>query len=107
MTPGIQPSKVKMRLRKKLAMRPVISTASGGSTTQKKYRRAFIWKSSSSASASALERGAFSCDLRPPQSAPRNLRSQDSRADRGKDDAIAVQHLGFVHQYQSPCICRS
>src|SRR6266571_7052540 len=38
MTPGIQPSKVKMRLRKKLAMRPVISTASGGSTTQKKYR---------------------------------------------------------------------
>jgi len=28
-------------LRKKLAMRPVISTASGGSTTQKKYRNAF------------------------------------------------------------------
>src|SRR5438132_1270645 len=27
-------------LRKKLAMRPVISTASGGSTTQKKYRNA-------------------------------------------------------------------
>jgi len=26
----------------KLAIRPVISTASGGSTTQKKYRNAFI-----------------------------------------------------------------
>ena len=42
MTPGIQPSNVKMMLRKKLAMRPVISTASGGNTTQKKYRSAFI-----------------------------------------------------------------
>ena len=42
MTPGIQPSNVKMMLRKKLAMRPVISTASGGKTTQKKYRSAFI-----------------------------------------------------------------
>src|ERR1043166_2270314 len=41
MTPGIQPSNVKMMLRKKLAMRPVISTASGGKTTQKKYRSAF------------------------------------------------------------------
>ena len=30
MTPGIHPSNVKMILRKKLAMRPVISTASGG-----------------------------------------------------------------------------
>src|SRR5206468_1418338 len=42
MTPEIQPSKVKMRLRKKLAIRPVKSTASGGSSTQKKYRSAFI-----------------------------------------------------------------
>jgi hypothetical protein len=42
MTPGIHPSNVKMRLRKKLAMRPVMSTASGGNTTQKKYRSAFI-----------------------------------------------------------------
>jgi hypothetical protein len=31
-----------MMLRKKLAMRPVMSTASGGNTTQKKYRSAFI-----------------------------------------------------------------
>jgi hypothetical protein len=43
MTPGIQPSKVEMRLRKKLTMRPVMSTARGGSTTQKKYRNAFIY----------------------------------------------------------------
>src|SRR5207244_12644700 len=42
MTPGIQPSKVRRMLRKKLASRPVISTATGGSTTQKKYRNAFI-----------------------------------------------------------------
>jgi len=42
MTPGIQPSKVRRMLRKKLAIRPVISTASGGSTTQKKYRNDFI-----------------------------------------------------------------
>jgi hypothetical protein len=42
MTPGNQPSKVKRILSKKLAMRPVMSTASGGKTTQKKYRSAFI-----------------------------------------------------------------
>src|SRR5205809_4183596 len=41
MTPGIQPSNVKIMLRKKLAIRPVMSTASGGKTTQKKYRSAF------------------------------------------------------------------
>jgi hypothetical protein len=46
MTPGIQPSSVKIKLRKKLAMRPVISTASGGKITQKKYRSAFITQSS-------------------------------------------------------------
>jgi hypothetical protein len=52
MTPGIQPSNVKIMLRKKLAMRPVISTASGGNTTQKKYRSAFITTSSSQFSSS-------------------------------------------------------
>jgi len=30
-------------LRRKLAMRPVMSTANGGKTTQKKYRSAFIF----------------------------------------------------------------
>src|SRR4029453_15767362 len=34
-----------MRLRKKLAMRPVNSTARGGNTTQKKYRNAFTFVS--------------------------------------------------------------
>ena len=42
MTPGIQPNNVRMMLRKKLPIRPVIRTANGGSTTQKKYRNAFI-----------------------------------------------------------------
>jgi hypothetical protein len=36
MTPGIQPSKVNTMLSKKLPSRPVISTATGGNTTQKK-----------------------------------------------------------------------
>ena len=42
MTPGIHPSSVRRMLRKKLAIRPVIKTANGGSTMQKKYRSAFI-----------------------------------------------------------------
>src|SRR5437762_1327861 len=45
MTPGIHPSNVKMRLRKKLAIRPVRSTARGGQTNQKKYRSAFMLSS--------------------------------------------------------------
>src|SRR6266403_3417397 len=101
MTPGIHPSKVKMRLRKKLAMRPVISTASGGNTTQKKYRSAFITNFSSWVFSSCFPGSLI------PLSAWHNLQSPDSRADRGKDDAIAVHDLGFVHQYRSPCICRS
>jgi hypothetical protein len=36
MTPGTQPSSVSRILRKKLRMRPVIKTATGGKTTQKK-----------------------------------------------------------------------
>ena len=42
MTPGIHPSNVKIKLRKKLPKRPVINTANGGSTTQKKYRDAIL-----------------------------------------------------------------
>jgi len=42
MIPGIQPSNVNTILSKKLPSRPVISTATGGNTTQKKYRNAFI-----------------------------------------------------------------
>src|SRR6266513_4206439 len=124
MTPGIQPSNVKIMLRKKLAIRPVMSTASGGKTTQKKYRSAFITNSSSYASSCSLDVGrwtfdvgrlarevfrswAFSYDSSPRPSAARNLRSPDSTADRGKDDASAIQNLRFVHRYRSPCICRS
>jgi hypothetical protein len=36
MTPGTQPSRVNKMLRKKLRIRPVIKTATGGRTTQKK-----------------------------------------------------------------------
>lgn len=42
MTPGIHPNNVRIILRKKLPIRPVNKTASGGNTTQKKYRNAFI-----------------------------------------------------------------
>ncbi len=64
MTPGIQPSNVKMMLRKKLAIRPVMSTASGGKTTQKKYRSAFIYSSPSLAAPEPGERGsASSCSF--------------------------------------------
>src|SRR6266581_4937725 len=118
MTPGIPPSNVKIRLRKKLPMRPVMSTASGGKTTQKKYRSAFIFALLSLASASGVGRWAsdvarllaiyrrwvFSSDSYPPPSAARNLRSLDSTADRGKDDATAIQNLRFVPRYRSPYI---
>src|SRR4249920_1868801 len=101
MTPGIQPSNVKIMLRKKLAIRPVMSTASGGKTTQKKYRSAFITNSSSSVSSYSLDVGrwAFSYDSGPRPSAARNLRSPDLTTDRGKDDASAIQNLRFVHRY--------
>src|SRR4029077_19300048 len=114
MTPGIQPSNVKIMLRKKLAIRPVMSTASGGKTTQKKYRSAFITNFSSSASSYssgvgrllAIYRGwTFSYYFRGLSSAARNLRSPDSTADRDKDDASAIQNLRLVLQYRSPCIC--
>src|SRR6266496_276435 len=101
MTPGIQPSNVKIRLRKKLAIRPVMSTASGGKTTQKKYRSAFITNFFSSYYSGvgrllAIYRSwTFSSDSRPPPSAARNLRSPDSTTDRGKDDASAIQNLRF------------
>src|SRR5207237_5582587 len=122
MTPGIQPSKVKIRLKKKLAIRPVINTASGGSTMQKKYRSAFIANSSSSASAFpfliarwtlGVGRSAFSdfwllaSDLRLLIVAARNLRSPDSTANRDKDDATAIQARRFVPQHRSPCISLS
>ena len=84
MTPGIQPSNVKMMLRKKLAMRPVISTASGGNTTQKKYRSAFTNSSFSGQSSSSSPY----C-LLIHFSAIRNLRSLDSTANRDKVGAVA------------------
>src|SRR5207247_531466 len=95
MTPGIQPSNVKIRLRKKLAMRPVMSTATGGRTTQKKYRSAFIGSPSS-----------FPALLIRP-SATRNLQSPDSTANRDTADASAIRDLHCFPQRRSPCICRS
>src|SRR5215469_18884803 len=104
MTPGIQPSKVKIRLRKKLAIRPVNSTASGGSATQKKYRSAFIANSFSSLGwRFGVRRVLAICrswtsyfDPRPPTVASGNPQSQDSRADPDKADAAAIQARRFV-----------
>src|SRR5205085_9911378 len=98
MTPGIHPSNVKIKLRKKLPKRPVINTANGGSTTQKKYRSAFT-----SSSLSSLERWTFSSLL----SGARNLRSPDSRADRDKVRAAFSQDRHLCHQSLFPCTCRS
>src|SRR5436190_16672631 len=102
MTPGIQPSNVKTRLRKKLAMRPVSSTASGGKTTQKKYRSAFIFLSASLVC--AVERWAFSFALRPALFSTGSLQSLDSKANRDRDCAIAFQDHHFAHRDLSPCI---
>src|SRR5262245_4618369 len=99
MTPGIHPSKVKIRLRKKLAIRPVISTASGGKTTQKKYRSAFIRESSSSSESPS----SLLCYF---PSAIRNLRSQDSTTNRDKADAVAIQSRHFDRRSRSPCTYR-
>src|SRR5258705_76469 len=102
MTPGIQPSNVKIMLRKKLAIRPVMSTASGGKTTQKKYRSAFITNFSSSPSSYSSGVGrllaiyrslAFSYDSSPRPSSARNLPSPGSTADHRKDDANTSQNL--------------
>jgi len=101
MTPGIQPSNVKMMLRKKLAMRPVISTASGGNTTQKKYRSAFTNSSFSGQSSSSS-----SYCLLIHFSAIRNLRSLDSTANRDKAGAAAILARRFALRSRSPCICR-
>jgi len=119
MTPGIQPSKVRMRLRKKLPIRPVISTAKGGSTTQKKYRSAFT--SNASCSSSAFEEWALavgSCaffyqfwllvsTLGSRIVGLRNLQSPGSTADRDKADAGATQDFRFARQYRSPCTYQS
>src|ERR1700736_498572 len=83
-------------LRKKLAMRPVISTASGGRTAPKKYRNAFT--SSLSFFSAFLIRFLF---------AARNLRSPDSTTDRGRDRATAFQDRHRLRRRRSPCICRS
>src|SRR5262245_22839356 len=100
MTPGIQPSNVKMILRKKLAMRPVISTANGGNTTQKKYRRAFTISS---------------LVTRLPRRSPakaghsssiRNLRLPDLTVNRDKAGVAAIQAHHFALRSRSPCISR-
>src|SRR5437667_2496602 len=83
-------------------MRPVNSTASGGNTTQKKYRSAFIFLSSPLVC--AVERWAFSCPLRPPLFSTGNLQSPDLKANRDRDRAIAFQDHHFAHRYLSPCI---
>src|SRR5262249_15895233 len=100
MTPGIQPSKVKIRLRKKLPIRPVISTASGGKTTQKKYRSAFMTHASSSFESSSYSFCYFLIRL----PTIRNLRLTDLTADRDKAGAAAIQAHRSALRSRSPCI---
>src|SRR5205823_14095335 len=97
MTPGIHPSNVKMRLRKKLAIRPVKSTANGGKTTQKKYRNAFIVSSC---------QGTSSPSFLSVLSIIRSLGSPDSTVNRDKAGVAVIQVRRFVLQYRYPCICR-
>src|SRR5207249_7815842 len=106
MTPGIQPSKVKIRLRKKLAIRPVMSTASGGKTTQKKYRSDFIPNSSFSPGSFASCLYSFLSAFLIDPCAVRNLRSRDSTVNRDKADEAAIQARRFALQYRTPCTCR-
>src|SRR5580700_9477225 len=91
MIPGIHPSKVRIRLSKKLPSRPVINTATGGSTIQKKYRNAFIDLSS---------------PFRPRPSAACNLRSPDWKADRGKAHAAVSRDRHLLLRDRSQDICR-
>src|SRR5437667_171440 len=86
-------------------MRPVNSTASGGNTTQKKYRSAFIFLSSPLVC--AVERWAFSPPLRPPLFSTGSLRSLDLKAKvivmpkavvldpQGNAVRDAMRHLGM------------
>src|ERR1017187_501940 len=94
MIPGIHPSKVRTILSRKLPSRPVINTATGGSTIQKKYRNAFIDLLS-----------LFSAFLLRP-SAARNLRSPDWKADRGKVHAAVSRYRHLLLRDRSQDICR-
>src|SRR5437870_12514995 len=94
MTPGIHPSSVKMRLRKKLSKRPVKSTANGGKTTQKKYRNAFIVSSC---------QGTSSHSFLAVLSIIRSLRSPDSTTNRDKAGVAVIHVRRLVSQYRSPC----
>jgi hypothetical protein len=115
MTPGIQPNNVRMMLRKKLPMRPVINTASGGKTTQKKYLSAFMWKVSSSAlscsslvepSTLGVGRSAFSLRLCHLACVIRSPRSRDWTTDRDKDHATVFRDRLSSLRLRFPCISR-
>src|SRR5262245_52999332 len=82
-------------------MRPVNSTARGGSTTQKKYRSAFI--STSSSLVCVVGRWAFSSAFHPSLFGVRSLQSLDSKANRDRDHVIAFQDRHFAHRSLSPC----
>src|SRR5713101_8093834 len=86
-----------MMLSRKLPSRPVISTATGGSTTQKKYRNAFIELFSDSTVDS------FTRSI----SQWNTLRSPDSTADRGRDHLNAFQDRHLFHRDRSRDISRS
>src|SRR6266404_7602307 len=84
-------------LSRKLPSRPVISTATGGSATQKKYRNAFIGLVSDSII------DTFTRSI----SQWSTLRSLDSTVDRGKDHPNAFQDRHLFHRDRSRDISRS
>src|ERR1700724_978502 len=115
MTPGIQPNNVRIMLRRKLPMRPVIKTASGGKTTQKKYLSAFMWKVSSSASSCSslvepstlgVGRSAFSLRLCHLARVIHSPRSRDWTTGCDKDRATVFRDRFSSLQLRSPCIFR-
>jgi hypothetical protein len=87
MMPGIHPNNVNTMLSTKLARRPVMSTATGGSTTQKKYRNAFI------PSSCVLRAAPYARDFRNESSlltfAIRNVRSRElNKESRFRSEAL-------------------
>src|SRR6266404_1780632 len=87
-------------LSRKLPSRPVISTATGGSTTQKKYRNAFI-------GVSKRFNNSTIDPFTPSISQWSTLRSLDSTVDRGKDHPNAFQDRHLFHRDRSRDISRS
>src|SRR5262249_23956711 len=87
---------------KKLAMRPVMSTASGGKKKQKKNRRGFIARASSSCESSSSSPFCFLIFLL----SIFYLSSPLSTANTYKNSADAIQARHSYLRSRFPCICQ-